>query len=142
VLVNYLLEMEALEGERQSLFTVLSELYLNALDHGVLALDSSLKKDTAGFEAYFKTRESRLARLDSGYVQFDLSGEQGITQRSILVRVEDSGAGFSFSDPTLSPTSKTALNGRGLELIRGLCESLEFEGRGNIVSARFSWNTG
>jgi hypothetical protein len=121
---------------------VLSELYVNALDHGVLALDSSLKKDPAGFEAYFKTRQSRLARLDSGYVQFDLSAEQGIAQRSILVRVEDSGASFACADPMLSPSTKTALDGRGLELIRGLCESLEIEGKGNIVSARFSWNTG
>jgi two-component system, HptB-dependent secretion and biofilm response regulator len=142
VLVNYLLEMEALGGERQSLFTVLSELYVNALDHGVLALDSSLKKDPAGFEAYLKTRQSRLARLDSGYVQFDLSAQQGIAQRSILVRVEDSGAGFTFSGPMLSPTARTDPDGGGLELIRGLCESLEFEGKGNIVSARFSWNTG
>jgi CheY-like chemotaxis protein len=138
VLVNYLLEMGALEGERQILFTVLTELYVNALDHGVLALDSSLKKDTAGFEAYFKTRESRLARLDSGYVQFDLSAEQGLAQSSILVRVEDSGSGFSFADPTHYRATDTALSGRGLALVRGLCESLEFEGNGNIVVARFS----
>jgi len=140
VLVNYLLEMEALEGEQQALFTVLNELYVNALDHGVLALDSSLKKDAAGFEAYFKTRQSRLARLDSGYIQFELSAEQGIAQHSILIRVEDSGAGFAFSDSALSPTKQTALDGRGLALIRGLCESLEFEGNGNIANARFSWN--
>ncbi len=141
VLINYLLEMETLRGELQSLFTVLSELYANALDHGVLALDSSMTRDPDEFEVYFKTRQSRLARLDSGYVQFDLSAEQGLSQRSILVRVEDSGAGFAFSDPALSPAAKTAANGRGLTLVRGLCESLEFEGNGNIVNARFSWNT-
>lgn len=140
VLVNYLLEMEALEDERQSLFTVLTELYVNALDHGVLALDSSLKMDPAGFEAYFKTRESRLDRLDSGYVQFDLSAELGAAQSSILVRVEDSGAGFPFRDAAQSRHLDTALSGRGLALVRGLCESLEFEGKGNIVKARFSWD--
>jgi len=142
VLVNYLLEMEALEGERQSLFTVLTELYVNALDHGVLALASSLKMEPAGFEAYFRTRASRLARLDSGFIQFELSAQQGADQRSILVRVEDSGAGFDFSDPALYRAADTALSGRGLVLIRGLCETLDFEGNGNIARARFSWNTG
>lgn len=139
VLVNYLVEMESIGRERQSLFTVLTELYVNALDHGVLALDSSLKKDPEGFEAYFQTRERRLARLDSGYVIFDLAVEQRGDQRSILVRVEDSGEGFDYQNSPLFDESKTPLSGRGLVLVRDLCASLDFAGRGNIALARFNW---
>ncbi len=141
VLVNYLMEMEELEAERQSLFTVITELYINALDHGVLALDSTLKTDPAGFEAYFQTRESRLASLDSGHVIFNLSVEQESTRRSILLRVEDSGKGFDFANLVAPHDGDMALSGRGLVLIRDLCESLEFEGKGNVAVARFSWNT-
>jgi CheY-like chemotaxis protein len=141
ILVNYLTEMEELETERQSLFTVITELYVNALDHGVLGLDSSLKSDPAGFEAYFQTRESRLASLDSGYVIFNLSVEQESTRRSILLRIEDSGKGFDFENHAPPTAREIALSGRGLMLIRDLCESLEFHGKGNIAIARFSWTT-
>jgi CheY-like chemotaxis protein len=141
VLINYLMEMEDLEDERQSLFTVITELYLNALDHGVLALDSTLKTDPAGFEAYVQTRESRLASLDNGHVIFNLSVEQRASKRSILLRVEDSGHGFDFANHVAPKERDMALSGRGLVLIRDLCDTLEFEGKGNVAIARFSWNT-
>lgn len=141
ILVNYLMEMEELEAERQSLFTVMTELYINALDHGVLGLDSSLKADPDGFESYFQTRETRLANLDSGYVIFNLSVEQQAMRRSILLRIEDSGRGFDYENHNPAGTRETALSGRGIMLIQDLCESLEFHGKGNIAIARFSWST-
>ena len=141
ILVNYLMDMEELEAERQSLFTVMTELYVNAIDHGVLGLDSTLKSDEDGFETYFQNRESRLASLDSGYVIFNLSVEQESTRRSILLRIEDSGKGFDFENHVPPAHRETALSGRGLLLIRDLCESLEFHGKGNIAIARFSWST-
>ena len=120
---------------------MITELYVNALDHGVLGLDSKLKSDPTGFEAYFQTRESRLARLDSGYVIFNLAVEQESTRRSILLRIEDSGKGFDFENHAPPTAREIALSGRGLLLIRDLCESLEFHGKGNIAIARFSWTT-
>jgi hypothetical protein len=141
ILVSYLMEMEELETERQSLFTVMTELYVNALDHGVLGLDSNLKTDPEGFESYFQTRESRLANLDSGYVIFNLSVEQESSRRSILLRIEDSGKGFDYENRKQSQARETDLSGRGIMLIQDLCESVEFHGKGNIAIARFSWNT-
>jgi len=141
ILVSYLLEMEQLEAERKSLFTVLTELYLNALDHGVLGLDSSLKSDPSGFESYFRTREKRLAALDGGYVKFDLTVEQHAARRSILLRIEDSGKGFDYEDHTQITNWQMALSGRGIFLVQDLCDSLEYQGDGNIALARFSWST-
>jgi len=141
ILINYLMEMEELEAERQSLFTVMTELYVNALDHGVLGLDSNLKADPDGFEAYFQTRERRLESLDSGYVIFNLSVEQESSWRRILLRIEDSGMGFDFENHAPPSPREMALSGRGLMLIRDLCESLEFHGKGNIAIARFGWST-
>ncbi len=141
ILINYLMEMEELEAERQSLFTVMTELYVNALDHGVLGLDSSLKTDSDGFQTYFQTRESRLASLDNGYVIFDLSVEQEASRRSILLRIEDSGTGFDFDNHAPPDDGIAALSGRGIMLIRDLCDTLEFHGNGNVAVARFSWNT-
>ena len=142
ILVSYLMEMEQLEAQRKALFTVLTELYLNALDHGVLNLDSRLKADPSGFEKYFRTREKRLSKLKSGYVTFDLSVEQGKGRRSILLRVEDSGKGFDYDEHTLITNWQMALSGRGIFLIQDLCDSLDYEGDGNIAVARLSWSTG
>ncbi len=141
ILVSYLMEMEELETERQSLFTVVTELYVNALDHGVLGLDSNLKVDPDGFETYFQTRESRIASLDSGYVIFNLSVEQDSSRRSILLRIEDSGQGFDYANRNSLIAQETDLSGRGIMLIQDLCESLEYHGKGNIAIARFSWST-
>ncbi len=141
ILINYLMEMEELESERELLFTVLTELYMNALDHGVLNLDSSLKSDSAGFAEYFEQREERLASLDEGYVLFNLSVEQEADRRSILLRIEDSGEGFDFENFVAKPENDSALSGRGVMLIRELCDSLQYYGKGNIAIARFSWQT-
>lgn len=140
ILVNYILEMEDLQEERQSLFTVITELYVNALDHGVLGLDSRLKGDAPGFANYFSEREKRLIDLDSGYVSFNLTIEQDSGRRSVVLRVEDSGEGFDYST-NLDRDSELQLSGRGILLIKDLCKSLEYHGKGNIAVATFSWST-
>jgi CheY-like chemotaxis protein/anti-sigma regulatory factor (Ser/Thr protein kinase) len=143
ILVNQILEMEELESERQSLFTAITELYVNALDHGVLGLDSRLKSDPVGFARYFEEREIRLATLDSGYVVFDLAVEQiSAGLRRILLRVEDSGKGFEYKNHQLASNHETSLCGRGILLISDLCDTLTYEGLGNIAKASFQWETG
>lgn len=142
ILVNQILEMEDFEEERQAFFTVITELYVNALDHGVLRLNSSLKSDSSGFSRYFKERAARLSVLESGHVTFELTAEQLPELRRIHLRVEDSGDGFDYENYKPPPTEDTtSLKGRGLVLVKNLCESLSFEGRGNIAKATFVWNT-
>jgi len=143
IIINQIMEMEGIESERQSLFTVLTELYVNSLDHGVLGLKSSMKADPSGFTEYFKKREQRLNTLASGHVIFNLTIEQNENIRSILIRVEDSGHGFDHSNqPVNDPRNHTGLSGRGILLIRDLCESLTYLGNGNIAEAIYSWKTG
>jgi len=141
ILVNQILEMEELESERQSLFTVITELYVNALDHGVLGLDSGLKSDPVGFARYFEEREKRLTQLDSGHVIFNLAVEQLPDIRRISLRVEDSGVGFDYQKHKPNRADNTLLSGRGILLVEDLCESLHYEGKGNIAHATFNWDS-
>jgi len=142
IIINQIMEMEGIETERQSLFTVLTELYVNALDHGVLSLNSSLKSDPTGFALYFQEREKRLNELRHGHVTFHLAVEQNENVRSIMVRVEDSGNGFDYKNHLLpDPENHTGLSGRGIILIKDLCESLDYIGKGNISEAIYSWKT-
>lgn len=57
-LVNVVTNQLNIYGIHSELFTVLSELYNNALEHGVLELDSALKQSDAGFFAYFARRKA------------------------------------------------------------------------------------
>jgi serine phosphatase RsbU (regulator of sigma subunit)/anti-sigma regulatory factor (Ser/Thr protein kinase) len=131
-----------LESERQGVLAViLNELLSNALDHGVLGLDSSIKNHPEGFELYFESRYQRLAALLEGEIHIDIR-QQGHPQgNSLQVQITDSGAGFDMnqlcSPPDRSPL--THYHGRGLELVRNLCQLLEFQPPGNSVIAELHW---
>jgi anti-sigma regulatory factor (Ser/Thr protein kinase) len=140
IIINQIMEMEGVESERQALFTVLTEMFVNALDHGVLGLDSSLKADPAGFALYFQKRQQLLDSLEQGHITFHLTVEQNDNIRSIMIRVEDSGEGFEFNNLP-QQADQHGLSGRGIILMRELCESVNFIGKGNIVEAIYSWKT-
>lgn len=124
---------------RHALFTVLSELFNNALDHGLLGLDSRIKDSPEGFIRYFQERETRLAALTNGYIRVSFCARANCGHGWLQIRVEDSGPGFDYSH-WVPPQNQEHLYGmRGLRLVKGLCASLHFEGRGNIARAVYTW---
>ena len=62
-LLQLLMEVRDLRTQGGALYTVLAELYSNALEHGVLGLDSTLKADAKGFSHYYRERGERLQAL-------------------------------------------------------------------------------
>ncbi len=138
-LLRGLVEVQGLARHKERLYTVLSELFNNALDHGVLGLDSRLKSSATGFSEYLAERARRLANGGEGYVRIWFkhvpSGEGG----RLRIRVEDSGPGFDFRSSGNGSASEGALNGRGIPLLRSLCDSIEYRGRGNEVEAVLEW---
>src|SRR5690606_19704924 len=71
-LLQLLLEVHGLRSQSGELYSVLSELYSNALEHGVLGLDSKLKRDAAGFARYYRERGERLVELEEGFIRVHL----------------------------------------------------------------------
>lgn len=119
---------------------VLGELYKNALDHGVLGLDSAMKQTPEGYVEYYELRDRLLAGLGEGQVEIRLvnavQGEGG----NITVSVTDSGRGFDFSRLMKGDAAAgDAAYGRGVALVQSLCESVEFLGSGNQVKAEYRW---
>jgi CheY-like chemotaxis protein len=140
LIINEVQELEGLAEHRTALFTILTELYVNALDHGLLRLDSSLKTLEGGFGRYFEEREHRLARLAEGTVRFRLSCAAAGSGGRLTIRVEDTGSGFDFETYRANRNDRgAALSGRGLQLVESLCESLVFDRPGNQVEAIFVW---
>ncbi|MBV1907121.1 MAG: fused response regulator/phosphatase, partial [Pseudomonadales bacterium] len=72
LLQHILMEVPALRENGAPLYSILSELFSNALDHGVLGLDSAIKQKPDGFTEYYSMRSERLKMLESGYVRFDI----------------------------------------------------------------------
>ena len=143
LLINHIQDIEGLQSYRRTLFTILTELYANALDHGVLRLDSGLKDSPEGFTRYYTEREKRLRDLANGSVTIRIKSITNEDGGRVTITLTDSGEGFDFSNfDNDGAASCTQLSGRGILLLKKLCESLRFRAPGNQVEAIFSWATG
>jgi CheY-like chemotaxis protein len=141
--MNQIQEIEGHAEHWQSLFTILTELFVNALDHGVLGLSSELKNSSEGFAEYFSEREKRLKNLTEGYLEIQLSYFPLDDGGKLNVRIMDSGNGFDFSEikRRLENTNDEngQLSGRGIEIVEQLCESLIYKEKGTVVEASYVW---
>lgn len=138
-LLQLLLEVHGLRAQSGALYSVLAELYSNALEHGVLGLDSSLKRDASGFTRYYQQRNARLDALQDGFVRVHLQvtpkGEGGC----LTVRVEDSGKGFDVARVMERPVDGVRLSGRGVSLIRQLGQNASWSDDGRSARVEFFW---
>ncbi|WP_394182249.1 SpoIIE family protein phosphatase [Marinomonas posidonica] len=124
------------------IFMILSELYSNALEHGVLGLSSYKKSSSDGFSQYYDEREQRLAALKEGYVKISVKVTSSGNERVLALYVEDSGSGFDYQNISFDMSSSELLYNRGLALLDQLCHKLEFSKGGRGVTAYYHWQVG
>lgn len=122
------------------IFMILSELYSNALEHGVLKLSSTKKHSSDGFSLYYEERERSLAALKEGSVKISVKVTSDKNDRVLILYVEDSGEGFDFSSVNYDIANTELLYNRGLALLDQLCHKLEFSKGGRAVSAHYHWS--
>ena len=139
LLLQLLMEVPGLRPHSGTLYTVLSELYSNALEHGVIGLDSKLKSDPRGFAEYYQKRETALENLNTGYVEFTFEHLPTVEGGSLYVQVQDSGEGFEYDNESFKESPDEGFHGRGIPLIRNLCKRIHYVGAGNSVEAEFEW---
>jgi serine phosphatase RsbU (regulator of sigma subunit) len=139
VMVNALMEVQGLQHQRQAIFLIISELFANALDHGVLKLDSSVKASPDGFMRFYQLREDRLANWQKGRIRFLFSHKPTEQGGQLTIKVRDSGDGFDWAMRMKSLQSNQGFAGRGVKLLESLCSSLTYQGKGNRVTAVFDW---
>lgn len=136
--LGILSQIKALQPHHGALFLVISELYNNALDHGLLALDSGIKEREGGFELYLEQRAQRLKALSEGCIELGFHMRMEAGQAVLDIRVRDSGPGFDYEDYLTPPKEGDARpHGRGIALVRSLCRDLIYRGCGNEVQARY-----
>lgn len=127
-------QCEGIQAVRSIIYTVLSELFNNALEHGILKLDSKLKADTTGFHQYYENREASLKALSHGRINIRI--ESLPLKGKVLIAVEDSGEGFEWNKASTVGRRHSVHDesfGRGLPLLHALCERVWFENGGSKV---------
>ncbi|MDH5547092.1 MAG: fused response regulator/phosphatase [Gammaproteobacteria bacterium] len=131
-------EMEYISEHKQPLYLILRELFSNALDHGLLNLDSRIKQQTNGFEKFYDEKERRLESLDSGKIEIRLNCSIDGRNGAVLVNVKDSGNGFDFVELEKS-SAESSYHGRGVTILNQICAELRYIGNGNEVLATYKW---
>lgn len=146
-ILNLLLDEPGLRVHAGTVFSILSELYNNALDHGVLQLESTIKDAKSGFSRFYEQRAKRLEQLQEGEISFDISYEACAKTGCLNITVEDSGQGFDWYKrvnkaglESEAGGAGVSQHGRGIPLLKQLCDHISYSGRGNNVKAVFSWD--
>jgi CheY-like chemotaxis protein len=138
-LLQLLLEVHGLRAQSGALYSVLAELYSNALEHGVLGLDSSLKRDASGFARYYQQRNERMEALQDGFVRVHLQVTPEGSGGCLVIRVEDSGQGFDVARVLDRPLDGIRLSGRGISLVRQLSRNASWSDDGRSARVEFFW---
>ena len=143
VLLNLANQFEATRPLGGELFVILSEFFNNALDHGLLQLDSRLKLSADGMGDYLDQRSQRLKELAEGWIEIRLEQIPAAFGAPILeIRCHDAGPGFDHKAREAAAKSEESAStpselpfGRGLSLARSLCQDIQFNEAGNEVVA-------
>lgn len=133
-------KINATAEHHSAIYVLLSELFNNALDHGILRLDSAIKHGPEGFEHYLQLREERLHALVGGSICVEIEKVMIDGHYGVKIHVLDSGDGFDYSAiQNSSPESamQEGQHGRGLALAKSMAYKIEFSGKGNDITAYY-----
>lgn len=137
-LLQVLQQVQGLRARSGDLYSVLTELYSNALEHGVLALDSELKRDAAGFAEYYQERDRRL-RQAGGFIEIEVKVEPHAGGGRLNIEVRDSGSGFDVAQALARMAEPMGFSGRGLNLIQRLSQGARWLDGGRRARVEFAW---
>lgn len=142
-LMRTLTDLQDLAGHTHTIFIILAELVTNAIDHGLLGLDSSLKLTPEGFAHYYERREQQLMKLQEGTLCVHVEHDREAQGERLVIRVADNGSGFAFCrvvSGLCGVDTNQRYSGRGIPLVRSLCHTLNYHGSGNTVEAVYRWH--
>ncbi len=134
-LMGWVEQVQVEQMHRSQIFLILAELFNNALDHGLLKLDSQLKASADdGFERYIAERAMNLEALDYGSIEIELEPLWQFESNFLQLRVKDSGNGFDHVAALQTDIAQSEKrSGRGIALIQGLGAKITYLGNGNEV---------
>jgi anti-sigma regulatory factor (Ser/Thr protein kinase) len=110
-------------------YAVLTELYQNSFEHGVLSLNSEIKQQENGFFAFYQLKEERSENLTvNDHIRICL--EWNACTAQLTLEIFDSGQGFVKSANQVLDDQHY---GRGLSMVANLASSLTVVAPGNHI---------
>ncbi|MBU0593198.1 MAG: SpoIIE family protein phosphatase [Gammaproteobacteria bacterium] len=139
MLLTWMDQLQLNKRHRGQIFLIFTELFNNALDHGILNLDSELKSLPEGFEQYIEQRRQRLTNLLHGIVEIEFERLRYQNSEILTIRIRDTGKGFDYNKYMSGKIDAgTRLSGRGLALVKSLCSKMEFASNGSEISVHYT----
>lgn len=133
--LNVLGRLPKLRSHRTTLYLLLAEVFNNALEHGLLGLDSRMKSDPEGFAYYYQLRAERLAALTEGTISLRVRYQP--QQHYVHFSLTHSGLPWEWPEPEKGdPQLRTY--GRGLELLQHLAEKVRWFDGGKRIEFGYS----
>jgi two-component system, HptB-dependent secretion and biofilm response regulator len=149
-LINQVLgEIQGHQIQQNKLSTILTELFCNSLDHGLLELDSNVKSSPEGFMQFYSDKDFRLKNLETGFIRISVNNTPSETGGELTIVFEDSGKGFDIrrlkqdiDERNKAPEkfNPLAFSGRGLPLIKNYCQSVVYNEKGNRIECIYPWS--
>lgn len=125
---------------RTPLFLILTELFSNALEHGLLGLESELKHRPNGFAEYYQQRQERLERLVDATLAIRCRHVPRGDGGALEIRLTHNGLGFDETRLPVQLSDNGEFKGRGIRLVRSLCSELGYEDGGRTAVASYLWS--
>ena len=139
LLMSWLTSLDFSELQRSHIYTILSELINNAVDHGLLRMESGLKTTPNGFENYYAARQKLLEELNHGMLTIELSQKPlDSGKKMILIAVKDTGKGFDFGQVFSQLKDNNKNFGRGIALVDTLSSKVHYKHCGNSVVVEYA----
>ncbi|NOU50694.1 fused response regulator/phosphatase [Pseudoalteromonas sp. JBTF-M23] len=133
-LVDVLSRIKGISEHRSNIFLLLSEAYNNAVDHGVLGLDSNIKNKEEGFLEFYQLRANALSNLQQALIVIHV--QYCPSEHSLSFSIRDSGKGFR---PNIKcDRDLKQEHGRGLSLLHEIAQQISFNNEGNEVTIVYS----
>jgi hypothetical protein len=140
-IIQMIMEVQKLQCYKQDIFILIKELFVNALDHGLLNLSSDIKNSSDGFSKYVLERQKRLDSLDDGQISISIK-HTGVGDGGLLdVYITDTGTGFDTSTLDALLSNDSQYHSRGILMVDSICQILEYNEIGNQVHAQYQWHT-
>lgn len=135
LLTQLVIDVQGLYGHRGRLYTIISELFRNAVDYGLLRMDTSIKQQYNGVAVYAEERRKKLNELVSGSIDINLKHlPEGKNSGVLEITITDTGEGFDYQNQKLPKMCK------GLPLVTRLSDKIEFADNGRAVTVYCNWH--
>jgi CheY-like chemotaxis protein/serine phosphatase RsbU (regulator of sigma subunit) len=113
--------------------SIFSELFANAIEHGILSLPTGNKYlSSEGYLEYFAEKQKRLDNLADGFIAVEMALDSMGGEQVLRLIVSDSGSGFRPSElPADVIADAAGVAQRGLRLVSSMALNLSHNKQGN-----------